>query len=217
MIPSYAVGELVVAITAQFPVVTRPSFGKRLLRAFMRVGIAIAILYLLFFLFGPPLIIFCTARWQAKKIPALNVAPKPLTDYSVSDGPGRQVSYFGYEFTTPWDSNFKQRQPEFAEKDIVWLAFDSGQTMGFHVFPDQGGLLSKVAKDRSANMESLQNISPDLLKRSAYDQYLALYNTTPASIHAFGPRAEASRGMILLTMKAIAAPTGFAKIGRAHV
>jgi hypothetical protein len=202
------VRKLLVAITAQFPVAVRPSFGRRLLRAFMRVGIGIAILYLLFYLFGPPLIIFFTARWESKKSPALNVAPKPLVDYSVSDGPGRQVSYFGYEFTAPWNSNFKEMKPKGI--GIVGVKFDSGQTIIFKVFPDPGGLLTEAAKDPTAHMEFLKDAFPDLMKRSAYDQYDTLYNTTPASIHAFGSRVEATRGMILLTMKALAVFPEFA-------
>lgn len=196
------------AITAQFPVAVRPSFGRRLLRAFMRVGIGVAILYLFGFWFGPPLVIFFTARWEAKKIPALNVALRPLTDYSVSDGPARQVSYFGYEFTAPWNSNFKEMKPKGV--GIVGIKFDSGQTIIFKVFPDPGGLLTEAATDPSTHMEFLKDAFPDLMKRSAYDQDVALYNTTPASIHAFGPRAKSSRGMILLTLKAFAAAGEYA-------
>jgi hypothetical protein len=197
-----------VAITAQFPVAVRPSFGRRLLRAFMRVGIGIAILYLLFYLLGTPLIIFFSVRREAKKIPALNVVPKPLADYSISDGPGRQVSYFGYEFTAPWNSNFTEMKP--MGDGIVGLKFDSGQTIIFKVFPDPGGLLTEAAKDPCEHMEFIQDIFPDLMKRSAYDQYVALYNTTPARIHAFGSRVEATRGMTLLTMKALAVFPEFA-------
>jgi hypothetical protein len=53
-------------------------------------------------------------------------------------------------------------------------------------------------------MKNLQVVFGDLLNQSAYDQYAALLNTTPSTIRAFGPRAEATRGMTLLTMKALA-------------
>jgi hypothetical protein len=42
----------------------------------------------------------------------------------------------------------------------------------------------------------------------AYDQYAALLNTTPSSIRAFGPRAEAVSGETLLTIKAIVSAPG---------
>jgi uroporphyrinogen-III synthase len=54
------------------------------------------------------------------------------------------------------------------------------------------------------HMKNLQVVFGDLMNRSAYDQYAALLNTTPSTIRAFGPRAEAARGMTLLTIKAIA-------------
>jgi hypothetical protein len=57
-------------------------------------------------------------------------------------------------------------------------------------------------------MENLELAFGDLMKRSPYDQYAALLNTTPLSIRAFGPRAEAVRGATLLTIKAIAAGPG---------
>jgi hypothetical protein len=46
------------------------------------------------------------------------------------------------------------------------------------------------------------------MNSSAYDQYAALLSTTPSSIRAFGPRAEAVRGATLLTIKAIAVGPG---------
>jgi hypothetical protein len=201
------VGKLIVAITAQFPVAVRPSFGRRLLRAFLRVGIGIAILYLLFYLFGPPLFIFYMTRREAKKNPAMNVVPKLLTDYSISGGPGSEVSFFGYEFTAPWNSKFKEAAP--VGNGFVALKFDAGAGLVFKVFPDRGGLITEAANNPCAHMESLKDIFPDLMKRSEYDQYMAVYSATPASIHAFGSRVETNRGMLLLTLKAIAVPTDY--------
>lgn len=193
------------AITAQFPVVARPSFGRQLLRAFVRVGIGVAILILLIIFLGPQTIMFFTLRSEAKKIPVLNVAPTPLADYSVSESPGKALSYFGYEFTVPWNSNFKERV---VGNGMVGLKFESGQNLIFLVASNQDGILTAVANNPSLKTDSLQDVFPDLLKRSAYDQAAALFGTTPASVHPFGPRAEASRGMLLLMFKALAASSG---------
>ncbi len=173
----------------------------------IRVGIGIAILYLLFYLFGPPLFIFYTTRREAKTIPALNMVPKPPADYSISDGPGRQVSYFGYEFTAPWNSNFTKAAP--VGNGFVALKFESGEAIIFKVFPDRGGLITEAANNPCAHVESLKDLFPDLMQRSEYDQDMAVYNTTPASIHAFGSRAEATRGMVLLTLKTLAVPADY--------
>ena len=192
------------AITAQFPVAVRPSFGRRLLRAFVRVGIGIAILTLLGYVFGPPLMILYTIRQETKACPGLNVTPQPLVDYSVSNTPGKAISYFGYEFTIPWNANFKERGAE----GIMGLKFESGQNLILFVSSNTDGLLTNVAKNPSTHMAVLRDLFPELMKRSAYDQFAALYSVTPASIHAFGSRAESYRGMTLLTMKMMAAPAG---------
>ena len=190
------------ALTAQFPTVASPSFAKRLLRAFMRVGIGIALLYLLFFLFGPPLMILYTIRREAKAFPAINVTPQPLTDYSVSDAPGKTISYFGYEFTVPWNTNFTEK----GGNGIAGLKFESGQNLILFVSPNTDGLLTESAKDPSMHMGALRDIFPELIKRSAYDQFAVIYGTTPSSIHEFGSRADSYREMTLLTMKTITAP-----------
>src|SRR6267143_856986 len=87
----------------------RVSLWRRVPCAFVRVAILIAFLNVLFMLLGPPIGIFLTARWEARKVPGVRVASQPLTDYSVSDAPGTVLSYFGYLFEVPWNASFKQR------------------------------------------------------------------------------------------------------------
>jgi hypothetical protein len=112
------------------------------------------------------------------------------------------LSYFGYEFEVPWNTSFKQKGP--GKSSWVQLQFDSGQNVTFVVPEKQGGLLTEIVQDDSLKMSTLKLVFGDLMDRSAYDQYGALLNTTPRSIRAFGPRAEAVRGVTLLSIKAIA-------------
>src|SRR6266436_804537 len=182
----------------------RVSLWRRVLCAFVRVAVLIALLNVLFMLLGPPIGIFLTARWEARKVPGVRVAPRALSDYSVSDAPGTVLSYFGYMFEVPWNASFKQK----LGKGIAQLEFETGQNLTFIVPADQGGLLTEIVQDKSKHMNNLQVVFGDLMDRSAYDQYAALLNTTPSSIRAFGPRAEAARGVALLTIKAIAVGPG---------
>jgi len=168
------------------------------------VAVLIALLNVLFMLLGPPIGIFLTARWEARKIPGVKVASQPLTDYSVSDAPGTVLSYFGYVFEVPWNASFKQK----LGKGLVQLEFQSGQSLTLIAPANQGGLLTEIVQDKSLHMENLELVFGDLMKRSPYDQYAALLNTTPSSIRAFGPRAEATRGVTLLTIKVIAMGPG---------
>jgi hypothetical protein len=160
----------------------------------------------MFNLLGPPITIFFTARWEARKNPGLNVTPKPLTDYSVSGAPGTPMSYFGYEFEVPWKTSFKKKGGT-GKNGIVQFDFESGQVVVFIVPGNYSGLLTEIVDDQSLNMKNLRLVFGDLMDRSPYDQYATLLNTTPQSIRAFGSRAEAVRGVTLLTIKAIAIPS----------
>ena len=183
----------------------RVSPWRRVLGALIRVGILIACLTVLINLLGPPIGISIMTRMEARKVPAVKIATQALADYSVSNSPGTTLSYFGYEFEVPWNTRFKQKGPGRPGKGgLVQLQFDSGQNVTFIVPANQGGLLTEIVQDDSLKMRDLQLVFGDLMNRSAYDQYGALLNTTPRSIRAFGPRAEAVRGVTLLTIKAIA-------------
>jgi len=155
---------------------------------------------------------FFAARWEGRKVPAVKVTPQPLMDYSVSDAPGRELSYFGYSFQVPWSAGFKTKEPQSHPVESGWvkLTFESGQDL-FLVVPaaeNQKGILSELVQDQSLRMNNLRFVFADLMDRSAYDQVSAVLNTTPSTIRAFGPRAEATRAVTLLTVKAIAFPLG---------
>jgi len=180
----------------------RVSPWRRVLGALIRVGILIVCLTVLVNLLGPPIGIVITTRMEARKVPAVKIATQALADYSVSNSPGTTLSYFGYEFDVPWNTSFKQKAS--GKGGLVQLQFDSGQNVTFIVPANQGGLLTEIVQDDSLKMRGLQLVFGDLMNRSAHDQYGVLLNTTPQSIRAFGPRAEAVRGVTLLTIKAIA-------------
>ena len=160
----------------------RVSLWRRVLCAFARVGILIAFVGVLIELLGPPISIFFTARWEARKLPGVKVAPRPLADYSVSDASGTALSYFGYEFDVPWNASFKEKA--FSKNGIVQIEFESGQNVTFIVPKNQSGLLTEIVQDESMHMKNLQVVFGDLMNRSPYDQQAALLNTTPSSIRA---------------------------------
>jgi hypothetical protein len=167
------------------------------------------LLTVLFNLVGPPIGILFMTKWEAKKTPAVKVTPQPLTDYSVSDAPARTLSYLGYSFEVPWTASFKTKGSEkmSVKGGIIELKFDSGQTLLLLAPSDQSGLLRELVQDQSMHMENLSLVFGDLIYRSAYDQYSALLNVSPSAVRAFGPRREAIRGEMLLSIKAIALPS----------
>src|SRR5882757_7764005 len=169
----------------------RVSPWRRAFGALIRVGAIIASLTVLIILLGPPTGIFITARAEARSSPALKIATQALADYSVSNSSATTLSYFGYEFEVPWKASFKQKGP--GKGTMVQLQLESGQNVIFIVPANQGGLLMELAQNDSLKMRDLRLVFGDLMERSAYDQYEAVLNTTPQSIRAFGPRAQAVR------------------------
>jgi hypothetical protein len=170
------------------------------------VAILFAVVVVLINLAGLPVSIFVAARWVAKQAPRVRVTPHPLADYSTSDAPGTKLTYFGYEFEIPWNASFKEKTS--INGGLVQLQFESGQNVTFIVPANQNGLLTEIVQDQSLHMNNLQFVFGDLMKHSAYDQYSALLNTSPSTIRAFGSRAEATRGVTLLTIKSISVAPG---------
>lgn len=187
----------------------RVSLWRRIPCAFGRVALLVALLTVSGALLGPPLTIFFLCRSWARKMPRLDVVSQPLMDYSVSDAPGTTLSYFGYSFEVPWNATFRTKDSpkNSATNGMVLIKFSSGQDLVLSVPTDQSGLLSEIAQDQSLHIENFELAFSNLIKRSAYDQFSALLNTTPSTVRAFGPRPEASRGLMLLMIKGIALPS----------
>lgn len=175
---------------------------RRLLCAFGRVGLLIVAVTAVFVVLAPT----CTnllLRRKFSQIPGMYTVVQPLADYTASDAPGTTLSFDGFEFDVPWKSSYKTRP---ANKRIQGFEFATGQSALLWVAENQDGLLTSAAKDPSSHMDGLRGAFPQLMNRPAYDQYSVLLNTTPASIHPFGPIDEAARATTLLMLKAIAPP-----------
>lgn len=124
----------------------RVSLWRRILGAFIRVGILIVFLTVLFTLLGPPFGILLTKTMEARRVPAVKVAPRELADYSISNSSGTTLAYFGYKFDVPWKANFKQKA---VGKNLVEVQFELGQDLVFIVPENQRGLLTEIVEDHS--------------------------------------------------------------------
>jgi hypothetical protein len=191
----------------------RVSRRRRLVCALGRVAVLVILVIVLISTLGPPVAIYFTARGIAKRVPAVKVTPQPLTDYSVSDTAGTALSLFGYSFEVPWSASFKTKvsQKDSTQNGFAQITFDSGQVLLLFAPSNPSGLFTELVQDKELQMGNLRPVFGDLMNRTAYDQYSALLNTTPSTIRAFGPRAEAARGITMLMIKAIAPPVSLEK------
>lgn len=185
----------------------RKSLWRRIPAAFVRVAILIAILDALASYVGPPLMFFIIPRWEARKLPHINLTPKPLRDYTVSDAPATLVSVSGYQFEVPGKPTEKKRNEA---GGILLLELESRKTiLVFAKAGDGAGLLTELANDKSMSLGNwLRPVLGELLNRSPYEQYAAILNATPSSIHPFGSRRDAIGGIELLMVKGIAPTSG---------
>ncbi|MGA9979061.1 MAG: hypothetical protein WBQ08_10575 [Candidatus Sulfotelmatobacter sp.] len=94
--------------------------------------------------------------------PVTRVVPTELKDLSISQAPGKKLSYFGYEFEAPW-SDLDESQTQLSPEDkydmhMVWVSFHSGLKVFISITPRK-------------------EVGPDyaLLKR--------IYEVTPDEIH----------------------------------
>jgi hypothetical protein len=178
----------------------RMSLWRRLLGASIRVAILAVFVTVALVFLAPPITILFLRRTFANSRAGMKVVPTVLSDLSVSDSPGKTLTYFGYEFTVPWNANFKERVGKSGQ--LVQLKFDSGQDIMFLAHSNSVGLLTGLADDDAAlKMGDLRPVFADLMKRSAYDQYLTVLNMTPQMLRPFGPKDEAARRIVLLLIK----------------
>lgn len=181
----------------------RKALWRRLLFASSRVGLLVVVLTVLGVVFVPPCSIFLVKRKISRSVPGVDVVVLPLSDDSVSDAPGTIVSYGELEFEVPWKTTYKI----IGKGGLKGFLFGSGEGMLVSTVTDtRDGWLTDVAKDPCMPGASLSAAFPQLIKQPAYDQWAVLLNTTPSSIHVFGDRSEAARGLSLLTFKAIMVP-----------
>jgi hypothetical protein len=176
----------------------RTSLRRRVPCAFLRVGLGIGLLVVLFSLLGPPIGIFVFARWLAHKDPGVTVAPTPLMDYSVAQSQNA-LSYRGFQFQVPWPGPVHEKM---GQSGPVMLSFESGQALVLFTPPNQG-FFTEIAQDKSMGGDNLPLVMGDLMRLSPHDQYAAMLGTTPSSIRAFGPRRIAVRDSMILVFKGI--------------
>lgn len=107
---------------------------------------------------------------------------------------GAHLSYFGYEFETPW--------PEL-ETSGTWessarAVFRSGQIVTLNVPPKHLSMIKTVDSWFAARGVTWATVFGADFPRSNYAIYQAAMDLTPDQISVFGPRQRAAAGVVLL-------------------
>jgi len=164
---------------------------------------ALGAFYLWFF--GIATMFVIETRYIAWKAPIVKKVPVQLADLSISQVPGRKLSYLGYEFEVPWDDVDEDKTKKVGEMQVI--AFRSGNSMLFSKIPPKEfvNTFLSMSKENSAGLRAIYG--EDALQ-SDYSFRRLILETTPGKVTLFTPRRDSVGSAMLLVIKGIMIPRG---------
>ena len=176
---------------------------KLLRRILLTVFITLAVLIVGVQWIAPVALSFYAAR---KAPPVARVVPADLKDKSVSETPGKKLSYFGYEFEVPW-SDLDETQTKLYPKDRpnktrVDLGFRSGLRVLVTTIPPRSW-----ATELSTDFKVPPQRVESSFGESDYSFVKTLYEFTPEKMNHWSLSLRVhDREEFLLLVKSISLP-----------
>jgi hypothetical protein len=152
---------------------------------------------LLMWVYGPPLGMTLSTKWDARREPDLWVVPQPLPTTPAETSLGKSFSYFGYEFESPWTEVVFERTTQ----SVAVLNFSSGQ--GIAVFDWPQGPLQMLKGETAEQAAALQTVLGAEATRSNYAFLSSILTVTPGDLRVFSSRHKMVANSGLLSMKQI--------------
>lgn len=164
---------------------------------------ALGAMYLWFF--GIATMFVIETRYIAWKAPIVKKAPIELTDLSISQMPGRKLSYFGYEFEVPWNDVDNDKTKQVGEMQVI--VFRSGNSILFSKMPPKEfvNTFLSMSKENSAGLRAIYG--EDALQ-SDYSFRRLILETTPERVTLFSSRKDSIGNAMLLVIKGVMIPRG---------
>jgi hypothetical protein len=178
---------------------------RLLLRILITVVVTLAVIYVAVTWIAPVAVSYYLAR---KALPVARVVPTELQDKSVSEAPGKKLSYFGYEFEVPW-SDLDETQTKLyptnePKKNRVVFHFRSGLRLLFTALPPRewANVLAETFHSTPQNIERAFGTEA---MESDYSFKKTLYEFTPDKMHHWsGSQGVRYREGFLLIIKSVA-------------
>jgi len=173
-------------------------------RVLISLGIVVVACVIYLWLFGTQTFFVLEAHNVARKLPFVKLTPLELSDLSVSQVSGMNLSYFGYEFEVPW-TDIDREKTKIVGGNKAIIAFRSGNVLSVwsgqpHEF--MNGLLEEGKIDR----DSFRELYGGEALQSDYNFKRLILETTPDKITLLtSSRTAVSQG-VLLMVKAICVP-----------
>ncbi len=168
------------------------------------IWFVLAALYLWFF--GVQTAIVLEEHYFAWKSPAMWAVPVQLADTSVSESPGRNLSYLGCEFEVPWNDLDEQKTHRVGTGTWQFIAFHSGRRIVLVTSPANERVNALPIFGQKLDAETMRKLrilyGEDPL-HSDYAFTRAALEMTPGKISIFSSRKEAALSMVLLFFKPV--------------
>jgi hypothetical protein len=173
-----------------------PKWARILIGLFVVVLGCVAYLWF----FGSQTLIVLEARYLTRKTPAVSMAPAQLTDFSISQSPGRKLSYFGYDFEVPWNDVDEAKSGLIPDSNKAMIVFQSGNSLSvWHGSPR--AFLNIVLSNDKIDQNTLRRIVGDEALQSDYALYRTILQMTPDKMTPFESQSDAANQALLLLVK----------------
>jgi hypothetical protein len=172
-------------------------------RTLLGLGIAVALFGVYGWLFGFQTVSALVVRYECRKLPDTAKTPIALEDLSISTVPHKKVTYFGYEFESPWDDVDESKDKTTAQIHVG--AFLSGNAFWFSTFPPKS-FVNEVMETFKLGPQGFRQLYGDAAFESDYGFNKIMLQMTPSKITPFVSRRQAVTGQMLLLIKGISIP-----------
>src|SRR5215472_5397336 len=149
-------------------------------RGLMSFGIVVVACVTYAWLFGTQSFLVLEAHTVARKLPLVKRTPMELTDLSISQAPGMNLSYFGYEFEVPW-IDIDREKTKIVGGNKAIIAFRSGNGLMVWSGPPHefmNGLFEQLKIDQ----DTFRKVYGDEALQSDYNFQRLILETTPDKI-----------------------------------
>jgi hypothetical protein len=174
---------------------------KLLRRIATTIATTLAVIFACVYWIGP----VALSLYEVRKVPPVaRVVPTDLKDHSVSQAPGTNLSYVGYEFEVPWSDLDETKTTLFpkdkAEKTRVVLSFLSGLRLMVTALPARE-MVNGWASEFKVQPKEIELFFGPGTSTSDYTFVRNVYGFTPNKMHywSFSRGLHFREQMVLLT------------------
>jgi len=176
--------------------------SKRI-RVLLWFGAFVLLLFAYLWCFGAQTFFLLQTRKIARKAPVVRNIPVELSDLSISQAPGKKLSYLGYEFEVPWEDLDEEKSK--VTGNLAAIVFRSGSAILLFVVPPRS-FIESTEKSLQGSTELFKRMYGEDVVHSDYAFKRAIYEATPRKITLLTSQQDAIGLWTIIFMKSITAP-----------